>query len=218
MLRACVIDFKGSWDDHLPLIEFAYNNSYHSSIQMATCEPSYWRRCRSPIGWFEVGEPALIGRDSVLYAMKKVQLIRDKLKTSQSRKKSYADVRRRELDFLVDDWVFLKVSPLKGVMRFGKKGNISPRYVGLYKILKRFGKVAYELELPAQLVAVHLVFHISLLKKCVGDPTSILPLESVAVKGSLSYEDVPVEILDRQVRRLITKKSLQSRFYEEVSS
>ena len=91
-------------------------------------------------------------------------------------------------------------------MRFGKKGKISPRYVGPYKILKRIGKVAYELELAAKLAVVHLVFYISLLKKCVGDPASIVPLESVAVKDSLSYEDVLVEILDRQVRRLRNKE------------
>ncbi|WMV25702.1 hypothetical protein MTR67_019087 [Solanum verrucosum] len=103
-----------------------------------------------------------------------------------------------ELEFQVDDWVFLKLSPMKRVMRFGKKGKLSPRYVGPYRILKRIGKVAYELELPADLAAVHPVFHISLLKKCVGNPVSIVPLESVAVKYSLSYDDVPVEILDRQ--------------------
>ena len=93
-----------------------------------------------------------------------------------------------------------------GVMRFGKKGNLSPRYVGPYKILKSIGKVAYELEFPAKLVAMHPVFHISLLKKCVDDPASILPIESVAVKNSLYYEDVPVEILDYQVRRLRNKE------------
>ncbi|WMV10285.1 hypothetical protein MTR67_003670 [Solanum verrucosum] len=95
---------------------------------------------------------------------------------------------------------------MKGVMRFGKKGKLSPRYVGPYRILKKIGKMAYELELPADLAAVHPAFHISLLKKCVGDPASIVPLESVAVKDSLSYEDVPVEILDRQVRRLRNKE------------
>ncbi|WMV54513.1 hypothetical protein MTR67_047898 [Solanum verrucosum] len=90
---------------------------------------------------------------------------------------------------------------MKGVMRFGKKGKLSPRYVGPYRILKRIGKMTYELELPADLAAVHPVFHISLLKKCVGDPASVVPLENVAVKNSLSFKDVPVEILDRQVRR-----------------
>ncbi|WMV30318.1 hypothetical protein MTR67_023703 [Solanum verrucosum] len=130
-------------------------------------------RCRSPIGWFEVGEAALIGPDSVHEEMEKVQLIRDGLKTTQSGQKSYVD----------------------GVMIFGKKGKLDPRYVGLYRILKRVGNVAYELEL---LAAVYPVFHISLLKKCVGDPALILPLESVAVKDSLTYEEVPVEILDRQ--------------------
>ena len=103
MLRACVIDYKGSWDDHLSFIEFAYNNSYHSSIQMAPYEALYGRRCRSLVGWFKVGEAALIGPDSVLYAMDKVQLIRYRLKTIQSLQKSYADVRRRELEFQVND-------------------------------------------------------------------------------------------------------------------
>ena len=114
--------------------------------------------------------------------MEKVQLIRHRLKTAQSRQKSYANVWKRELEFQVDYWVLLKVSPMKGVMRLGKKGKLSPRYVGPYKILKRVGKVACELELPAKLATVHLVFHISLLKKCVGDPASIVPLKSMAVK------------------------------------
>ncbi|WMV37301.1 hypothetical protein MTR67_030686 [Solanum verrucosum] len=133
-------------------------------------------------------------------------------KTSQSRQKSYANVRRRELEFRADDWVFLKVSPMKMVMIFGKKRKLSPRYVGPYKILKRIGKVAYELELPAELAAVHPVFQISLLKKCVGDPASVVPLKSVAVQDSLSYEDVPVEFLDRQVTRLKNKEVASVKF------
>ncbi|WMV07964.1 hypothetical protein MTR67_001349 [Solanum verrucosum] len=205
MLRACVIDFKGNWDDHLPLIEFAYNNSYHSSIQMAPYEALYGRRCRSPIGWFEVGEAQLIGLDLVHQAMEKVKVIQERLKTAQSRQKSYTDVRRRALEFEVDDWVYLKVSPMKGVMRFGKKGKLSPRYIGPYRIAKRIGNVAYELELPQELAAAHPVFHISKLKKCIGDPSLILPTESIKIKDNLSYEEVPVQILDRQVRRLRTK-------------
>ena len=110
-----MIHFKGSCDDHLSLIEFAYNNSYHSIIQMATYEALYGRRCRSPIGWVEVGEETFIGPNLDLDVMDKVQINRDKLKISLSHHKSYADVRRRELEFQVDDWFFLKVSPMKGV-------------------------------------------------------------------------------------------------------
>ena len=104
-----MIDFKGSWDDHLHLIEFAYNNNYHSCIQMAFYEDLYGCRCRSLIGRFEVGGAALIGPDLVLYAIEKVQLIRDRLKTTQSSQKSYAAIGIREQEFQVDDWVFLKV-------------------------------------------------------------------------------------------------------------
>ena len=206
MLRACVIDFKGNWDDHLPLIEFSYNNSYHSSIAMAPFEALYGRRCRSPVGWFEVGEFALLGPEVVYEATKKVRLIRDRLKMAHSRQKSYADNRKRNLEFEVGDWVYLKISPMKGVMRFGKKGKLSPRYVGPYEILKRVGKVAYELKLPIELAPVHPVFHISMLKKCIGDPVSILPLEGLGVNENLSYEEVPVEILDRQVKKLRNKE------------
>ncbi|KAH0739920.1 hypothetical protein KY290_038625 [Solanum tuberosum] len=179
MLRDCIIGFKGNWDDHLPLIEFAYNNSYHSSIQMAPYGALCGRRCRYPTRWFEVGEAGLIGLDLVHQAMEKVKVIQERLKMAQSRQKSYTDVRRRVLEFEVDDWVYLKVSPIKGIMRFGKKGKLSPRYIGPYRIAKRIDNVAYELELPQELAAVH--------------------------PDSLSYVEIPVQILDRQVRRLRTK-------------
>ena len=123
MLRACALDFKGSWDDHLPLIEFAYNNSFHSSIGMAPFEALYGRKCRSPIGWFEVGEAAVSGPDSVFEAMEKVKLIRERLKTVQSRQKSYADVRRRDLEFEVGDLVYLKISPMRGGEAIRKEGE-----------------------------------------------------------------------------------------------
>ena len=108
--------------------------SYHASIQIAPFEALYGRKCRSPIGWFEVGEIALIGQDLVFDAMKKVRLIRERLKSAQSRQKSYSDNRRKDNEFEVNDWVYLKISPMKGVMRFGKKGKLSPRYIGPYKV------------------------------------------------------------------------------------
>ena len=205
MLRACIIDFKGSWDDHLPLIEFAYNNSYHSSIQIAPYKALYGRKCRSPIGWFDVGETKLIGPDVIQQAVDKVKLIQERLLAAQSRQKSYADNRRRDLEFQIGDWVFLKVSPMRGVMRFGRKGKLSPRYIGPYQIVRRIGKVAYELDLPSDLEAVHPVFHVSMLRKCIGDPSRVFPVDDVQVTKELSYEEKPVAVLDRQVRRLRTK-------------
>ena len=148
-----------------------------------------------------------MGPDLVMDALEKVRMIRERLKTAQSRQKSYADVRRRDLEFKVGDWVYLKVSPMKGVVRFGKKGKLSPRYVGPYEIIRRVGKVAYELGLPKEMELVHPVFHVSMLRKCVGDPNAIVPLEVVGVvEDNLTYEEVPVQILDRQVKRLRNKE------------
>lgn len=102
---------------------------------MAPFEALYGKRCRSPVGWFEIGEADLIGPDLVHQAMEKVKIIKERMKTAQSRQKSYSDVRRMDLEFKENDWIFLKVSPMKGVMRFGKKGKLGPRYVGPYKII-----------------------------------------------------------------------------------
>ncbi|WMV29710.1 hypothetical protein MTR67_023095 [Solanum verrucosum] len=190
MLRDSVIDFKGNWDDYLPLIEFAYNNSYHSSIGMAPLA-LYGRRCRSPIGWFEVGEVALIGPELFHEAIEKIRLIRERFRTAQSRQKSYANVRRRDLEFDVLDWVYLKISPMKGEMS-SVTGSVAT--------------LTYELDLPNELASVHSIFHVSMLKKCVGDPTSIVPLEGLGVKEKIFYEEVSIEILDRQVKKLRNKE------------
>ncbi|XP_075088200.1 uncharacterized protein LOC142170244 [Nicotiana tabacum] len=173
---------------------------------MAPYEALYGRRCRSPIGWFEVEEAELLGPDLVYQAMEKVNLIQSHLKTAQSRQKSYSDVGHRDLEFQVDDWVFLKVSPMKGAMRFGKKGKLSPRYIGPYRILRRIGQVAYELKLPQELAVVHPVFHVSMLKKFMGELSLVVPTEVIGVKDSLSYEEILVAILDRQIRKLRTKE------------
>ncbi|CAN4123272.1 unnamed protein product [Withania somnifera] len=173
---------------------------------MAPYEALYGRKCRLPIGWFEVGETALLGPDLVQKAMEKVKLIQQRLKIAQSRHKSYADIRRRGLEFSIGDWVFLKVSPMKGVMRFGKKGKHSPHYIGPYKIIRRYGQVAYKLELPQELSIVHPVFHVSMLRRCIGDPSCITPIEDVQVIEGLTYEEVPIAILDRQVKKLRNKE------------
>ena len=163
MLRACVLEFKGSWDRHLPLMEFAYNNSYQSSIEMAPYEALYGRKCRTPLCWDEVGKRKLSGPEIVQVTTDNVKVIRDRLKIAQDRQKSYADNRRRDLEFQVGDQVFMSISPWKGVLRFGKKGKLSPRYMGPYEIVERIGKVAYRLRLPPELARIYDVFHVSML-------------------------------------------------------
>ena len=205
MLRSCVMDFGGSWNKKLPLIEFSYNNSYQASLGMAPYEALYGRKCRSPVHWYETGQASLDQTDFTRGTTEAVQLIRQRLETAQSRQKSYADKRRRPLEFQVGDAVFLKVAPLKGVMRFGKKGKLSPRYVGPFEIIERIGKVAYRLALSPELSSVHNVFHVSMLKKYVSDPSHVITQEPIEVHEDLTYEEKPVKILDRQDKRLRNK-------------
>ncbi|GJT94412.1 reverse transcriptase domain-containing protein [Tanacetum coccineum] len=206
MLRACVIDFGGSWDVHLPLAEFSYNNSYHSSIRCAPFEALYGRKCRSPILWVEIGESSLIGPELVQETTDKVVLIKEKLKAVRDRQKSYADNRRKPLEFEVGDRVMLKVSPWKGVIRFGKKGKLAPRYVGPFEILERIGPVAYQLRLPEELSGVHDTFHVSNLKKCLADASLHVPLGEIKVDKTLRFVEEPVEIMDREVKSLKRSK------------
>ncbi|KAI3821574.1 hypothetical protein L1987_09142 [Smallanthus sonchifolius] len=161
MLRACVIDFGGNCDSHLSLIEFSYNNSYHTSINMAPFEALYGRKCRSLICWNEIGEAQITSPELIQETSDKILQIRDNIRTTRSRQKGYADKRRKPLEFQVGDLVILKVSPWKGVIRFEKKGKLAPRYVGPFKIIERIGKVAYKLELPPSLGNVHPTFHFS---------------------------------------------------------
>ncbi|GJU75701.1 putative reverse transcriptase domain-containing protein [Tanacetum coccineum] len=137
MLRACVFDFKGSWDVHLPLFKFSYNNSYHSSVRCVPFEALYGRKCHSPIMWAEIGEGQLIGPELVQETTEKISQIKDGLKAARDSQKSYADKRRKPLEFSVGDYVLLKVSPWKGVVRFGKKEKLAPRFVGPFKIIKK---------------------------------------------------------------------------------
>ncbi|GJW52198.1 putative reverse transcriptase domain-containing protein [Tanacetum coccineum] len=154
ILRACVIDFGNSWDRHMPLVEFSYNNSYHASIKAAPYEALYGRKRRSP------------------------------------------------LEFEVGDMVLLKVSPWKGAVRFGKRGKLSPRYIGPFKILARVGPVAYTLELPEELKGIHSTFHVSNLKKCLAEGDIVVPMDAIQLDDKLHMIEEPVEVVDREVKRL----------------
>ena len=174
MLRACIQDHKGRWEEHLPLVEFAYNNSYQESIQMAPYEALYGRQCRSPICWTEVGESSITGPDMIRDTSEKLSLIPQRLLTAQSRQKSYADVRRRPLEFEVRDNVFLKVMPKRGAVRLGKLGKLSLRFIGPFEILEWVGTVVYRLALPPNMSGVHEVFHVSMLRRYTPDPAYVV--------------------------------------------
>ncbi|KAK6160453.1 hypothetical protein DH2020_003834 [Rehmannia glutinosa] len=180
MLRTCVLDFQGQWSKHLPLIEFSYNNSYQATIGMAPYEALYGRNCRSSVHWDEVGERKLLGPDTVREMTEAVTQMRQRMGTAQGRQKSYSDQRRRMLEFTIGDQVFLKV--------------------------ERIVDVAYRLDLPASMAQVHNVFHISVLRKYITNPSHLLKHEPVEIKDNLRYEEIPVEILLREVNKFRNNK------------
>ena len=139
-MRACALDYGSSWNDNLPYAEFSCNNSYQASLKMAPFEALYERRCRTPLLWDEVGDRQLFGPDLIKESEEKVKLIHDRLKVAQSRQKSYADFKSKEIVYEVGDRVYLRVSPLRGVKCFGVKGKLAPRFIGPYKILQRMGE------------------------------------------------------------------------------
>ncbi|GJU80745.1 putative reverse transcriptase domain-containing protein [Tanacetum coccineum] len=193
---------RGSWDVHLPLVEFLYNNSYHSSVRCAPFEALYGRKCRSPIMLVEVGEGQLIGFELVQETTKKILQIKDRFKVVPCCQKSYTDKRRTPLEFSVGDYVLLKVSPWKGVVRFGKKGKLEPRFVGPFESVEKVGPVAYLLDLPKELNGVHDTFRVSNLKKCLADPTLQVPLDEIRVDDKLNFVEEPEEILEREFKKL----------------
>nr|ABA95022.1 retrotransposon protein, putative, Ty3-gypsy subclass [Oryza sativa Japonica Group] len=201
MLRACALDFGGSWDKNLPYAEFSYNNSYQASLQMAPYEALYGRKCRTPLLWDQTGERQVFGTDILREAEEKVKVIQERLRVAQSRHKSYADNRRRDLSFEEGEYVYLRVTPLRGVHRFHTKGKLAPRFVGPYKIVSRRGEVAYQLELPQSLAGVHNVFHVSQLKKCLRVPTEEANIEQIEVQEDLTYVEKPIRILETNERR-----------------
>ncbi|GJT20059.1 putative reverse transcriptase domain-containing protein [Tanacetum coccineum] len=202
MLRACVIDFGKGWERHLPLVKFSYNNSYHASIKAAPFKALYGQKCRSPVCWAEVGDVQLMGPEIIHENTEKIVQIQQLLQAARDWQRSYDNVRRKPLEFQVGDRVMLKVSPQKGVIRFGKRGKLNPRYIGPFTILKRVGPVAYTLELPEELSSVHSTFHVSNLKKCLSDESLVIPMKELRLDDKLNFVEEPVEIMDREVKQL----------------
>jgi hypothetical protein len=180
LLRAGVLAFDRNWESSLPYAEFSYNNNHQASIKMSPFEALYGQKCQTPLMWYNIGEKTLEGPAFVKEAEEKVALIRKRLLEAQSRQKSYADNRRRELRFEEGDFVYLKVSPMCGVKRFQVKGFVSP-----YPIIRRVGPAAYRLELPESMSDIHNVFHVSQLRKCLQVPESHIEEEAIQIQKDL---------------------------------
>nr|GFA58687.1 putative reverse transcriptase domain-containing protein [Tanacetum cinerariifolium] len=166
--------FGKSWDRHLPLVEFSYNNSYHTSIKAAPFEALYGRKCRSPVCWAEVGDAQLTGPEIIHETTKKIVQIKSRIQAARDRQKR--------------------------VVRFGKRGKLNPRYIRPFQVLSKVGDVAYRLELPQQLSQVHNTFHVSNLKKCLSDESIVIPLEELHVDDKLRFVEEPVEVVDREIQ------------------
>nr|GEU32473.1 putative reverse transcriptase domain-containing protein [Tanacetum cinerariifolium] len=180
MLRACAIDFGKGWVNHLPLVEFSYNNSYH----------------------IEVGKAQILSPELIQETTEKIVQIKKRMQATRDRQKSYVNLKHKPMEFQVGDKVMLKFSPWKGVVRFGKRGKLNPIYVGPFKVLEEIGKVTYKLELPEERSRVHNTFHVSNLKKCHADEPLAVPLDGLHVDDKLHFIEEPVEIVDREVKQL----------------
>jgi hypothetical protein len=205
------MEFLGSWDKNLQWAEFSYNKSYQESLKMAPFKALYGQQCRTPLNWIEPGEKAIFGPDIVVEAEATVRRIQENLKSMKLRQESYANKRHRPLQFEVGDHVYLKVSPIKGVKRFGVKWKLSPRYIGSFPILEKCGKVAYKLELPPSLAGVYDIFHISQLKKCLKATVDVGLPEVAPLETDLTYPEHLIKILDQKSR--VTRRKT-TKFYK----
>jgi hypothetical protein len=167
---------------------------------MSPFEALYGRPCRTPLSWSESGERVILGPNIVTEAEEKVKQIQANILAAQFRQKSYTDKRRSPLEFEVGDHIYLRVSPMKGVRRFGIKGKLAPRYIGLYPIIDKYGPTSYQVELPVKLSGVHNVFHVSQLKRYLKPPTDVVIEDTIPLESDLMYKAYPIKILDQQDR------------------
>ncbi|KAK8919052.1 hypothetical protein KSP39_PZI021270 [Platanthera zijinensis] len=202
LLRMVVLDLKGSWEKYLSLAEFAYNNSYQATIQMAPFEALYGRRCRTSLSWAEDGETKLFPQKRIEKIEEKVCIIHQRMKIAQDRQQKYYNVRHRLMEFAVGDQVCLKIKPFKGISRLRRIGKLSPRYVGPFLVIERIGEVAYRLALPVELQRLHDVFHVSALRRYIPNPELMISASDVQIEADLSSPTTPYQIVDRQSKNL----------------
>ncbi|KAA3477770.1 DNA/RNA polymerases superfamily protein [Gossypium australe] len=205
MLRCYILEFDGNWEKYLPLVEFTYNNSFQSSIKMALYEALYGCKCQTPLHWTDLSEKKIHGVDLIRDTKEKVKVIRDSLKATSDQQKSYADLKRKDIEFQVNDKVFLKVSPWKKIFRFGFKGKLSLRFNGPYEIIERIGPVAYRLTLPSKLEKIHNVFHVSMLHGYRSEPSHVISSTEIEIQLDMTYNEEPIRILARKVKELRNK-------------
>ena len=172
---------------------------------MAPYEALYGRKCRTPMCWTELNEHKMIGPDIVKDMKEKVQVIRKRLKVASDRQKFYANLKRRDIAYEVGDKVFLKVSPWRKILRVGKKGKLSPMFIGPYEVLELIGPIAYRLALSPELAKLHNVFLVSMLWRYYSDESHIRPVQDVQIQADLSYYEEPKAIMAREVKQLRNK-------------
>ncbi|KAK6136752.1 hypothetical protein DH2020_029506 [Rehmannia glutinosa] len=188
-----------------------FTSNYQATIGIAPYEALYGRKCRSPLYWNEVGERKILVPELIRQTVEKIDMIQDQIKMAQDRQKLYADRRRKHIQFDEEEKIFLKVAPIKGVIRFGEKGKLKPRYIGPFEILTRVGDLAYQLALPPSLSSVHNVFHVSMLRKYVHDPSHIVNYKDLTINNDLTYEEAPEAVLERKIHHLRNKDIARSK-------
>ncbi|KAK8947216.1 hypothetical protein KSP39_PZI007468 [Platanthera zijinensis] len=205
MLRMCALDFGKNWEEHLVMVEFAYNNSHQASIGMAPFEAMYGRKCRTPLAWAETGETKLLGKKEVEDATLTIHSIRERLLIAQDRQDKYYNAKHRNVEFAVGDWVYLIIKPFKGVSRIRRLKKLSPQYLGPFEVVERVGEAAYRLALSSELSGLHDVFHISVLRKAVKDPAQVIDNDRVPVEYGLTTKVKPIWIEDRAEKQFRNK-------------
>jgi hypothetical protein len=198
MLRAYVLEHQGNWDTNLSWAEFSYNNSYQESIKMAPFKALYICHCCTPLNWIKPGEKVIFGPDRINEAKATVHRIQDNLNAAKACQESYDNKMHQHLEFKVGDHMYLRVSPMKGMKRFGMKGKLAPRYIRPFPVLEKCGTTTYKLDLPPSLAVVHDIFHISLLKKYLKAPVDVVLPEVTPLEDDLTYLEHLIKILDQK--------------------